>query len=236
MRVGIIQSCYIPWRGYFDFINSVDLFIVYDDVQYPVGRSWRNRNQVKTKHGLQWLTVPVQSKSAKLAIDEVRIANMEKSWQTGHRAVLKEALATAPYFSDAIALWEEAVSHEDTLISDLNVRLIRAICRYLGISTPIAMSRQYGVTGAKTQRLINLLRKVDATSYLSGPSAKGYLDENLFREHQIRLEYKTYDYMPYPQLFGNFEGTVTVLDLLANCGPEARGFITSQTPNVVAVE
>lgn len=233
MRVGIIQSCYAPWRGFFDFIASVDLFLVFDDVQYT-RRNWRNRNQTKTAHGLKWLTVPVSGSRSQM-IDEVRISCDGKPWQVVHRRILTESLSEAPFFNDAMEVWEDGCGGSNERLSPLNVRLIRSTCSYLGIDTPIADARDYHVSGAKTERLINLLRKTEATTYLSGPSARGYIQEELFSQNSIRLEYKTYDYEPYPQLWGDFVGAVTVLDLIAQMGPAARDHIRSSTPNVVAV-
>lgn len=232
-RVGIIQSSYIPWRGYFDFINSVDLFVIYDDIQYSKG-SWRNRNQVKTETNLKWLTVPVKVKLG-LTIEEILIDYTRKSWQNHQYCLLKESLEYAPFFQDAIQIWQAGIEAENSTISQLNVSLIKLICTYLQITTPIVMSRNYTVTGRKAERLIQLLKKVDATVYLSGPNAQAYLDENLFRENQISLEYKTYDYVPYPQLWGDFVGNVSVLDLIANTGKDAKNFLKSQTPNIVVV-
>lgn len=110
-----------------------------------------------------------------------------------------------------------------------------AICEYLEIRTKIVDARPFGASGRKTDRIIDLLKRVDADIYVSGPTAKGYLEEESFRKNGIGLEYKTYDYLPYPQLWGDFEGAVTVLDLIANCGPQARTFMKSQSPNEVAV-
>ncbi len=236
MKVAIIQSNYIPWRGYFDFIDSVDLFIVFDDIQYPMGRSWRNRNQLKTASGLHWLTVPVQSKSYQLDIDQVLISSPNQSWQTKHRGLIESSLKPTDFFRDVVCLWESAISVNDIKLSELNVRLIKSICSYLSITTPIVMSRGYSAKENKTQRIIQLLKKVNATSYLSGQIAMDYLDENLFRENGIGLEYKTYDYLPYDQLWGEFMGNVSILDLIANKGKEAKSFLTSQSPNIVAVE
>ncbi|WP_055074136.1 WbqC family protein [Pseudanabaena sp. 'Roaring Creek'] len=236
MKVGIIQSNYIPWRGYFDFIDSVDLFIVFDDIQYPMGRSWRNRNQLKTDSGLHWLTVPVQSKPYQLDIDQVLISSPNQSWQTKHRILIERSLKAANFFHDVVCLWESAISVDDIKLSDLNVRLIKSICSYLNITTPIVMARDYSATANKTERILQLLKKVNATSYLSGQIAKDYLDENLFRENGIGLEYKSYDYLPYPQLWGDFIGNVSILDLIANVGKEAKSFLTSQSPNIIAVK
>ena len=233
MRAGIIQSCYIPWRGYFDFINEVDLFIFHDDLQYTKG-DWRNRNKIKTPNGLIWLTVPVKYKETSQLICKTEIDYSHK-WQAEQINRFKNSYIKSPFFKDALKLLEEGLSYADSTISQLNIRLIKLICVYLQITTPLAMSIDYAVTGAKTDRLINLLKKVGATMYLSGPSAKGYLDENLFRENGISLEYKTYDYPPYSQLWGEFVGTVSVLDLIANCGPRSREFLKSLTPNIVSV-
>jgi hypothetical protein len=235
MKVGIIQSCYIPWRGYFDFINSADVFVIFDDVRYPQGRSWRNRNQVKTPTGLKWLTVPILKEAKDSSIDKAQIAEGAKPWQEIHRGQLRVALADAHYFRDAIDLWERELAVEHRLLSSLNVCLIRSICKYLKIATPIVMSSDYPVSGEKTTRLIELLKVLGATSYLSGPSADGYLDKEAFREAGIRLEYKSYDYAPYPQLWGPFEGAVSVLDLIANCGPQSNSLIRSKTPNRIVV-
>jgi hypothetical protein len=234
MRVGVIQSCYVPWRGYFDFIASVDRFVIFDDVQYPKGRSWRNRNRLKTRQGLKWLTVPVSAKGLQ-AIDQVLIAPSQPQWREGHRALITESLEPAPFFRDALDLWVEGTESSPQRLSPMNVRLIRAICEYLGIATRIVNARDYAVDGAKTQRLIRLLEKIGATAYLSGPAARDYLDEELFRRHSIRLEYKTYDYPPYPQLWGDFVGAVSALDLIANVGPDSPKYLRSQTPDLPVV-
>lgn len=233
MRVGVIQSCYLPWRGYFDFIASVDVFVIYDDVQFT-RKAWRNRNRVKTQDGFSWMTVPVVV-HGRPAIDEVAIANVDKSWRDRHLALLTQSLGRAPYFQDALKLWTEGTAGVDTSLSHLNVTLLRTICQYLGIQTTLLNSRDYHATGSGTVRMINLLQELGATCYLSGPSASDYLEEETFAGQGIRLEYKSYDYAPYPQQFGDFVDGVTILDLIANMGPEAVTFLRTRTPDIVAV-
>jgi hypothetical protein len=233
LTVAAIQSCYIPWRGYFDFIASVDAFVIYDDVQYSTG-SWRNRNKVKTADGLKWITVPV-SQSLGMAIDQVALGRSPKPWKESHRRLLHESLGAATHFKDALALWDDAVAHNDMLLTNLNVRLLKAICGYLGISTPLLNARDFELTGEKTERLIQLLTKMKATRYVSGPAARSYIEENAFINAGIGLDYKTYDYPVYPQLWGAFEPAVTILDLIANVGPTAKDFIRSSTPNIAVV-
>ena len=235
VRVGIIQSCYVPWRGFFDFIADVDLFVLFDDVQYPTGRSWRNRNRLKTGNGLRWVTVPVPSGAGRLPIDHVPIARSPKPWQNEHRATMERAFATARYRTEALAIWEESISFGDTHLSQLNERLIRRICAYLDINTPIVQARSFAARGTKTDRLIDLLKKIGANTYLSGPSASGYIDANEFLRAGIGLEFKAYNYSTYPQQWGNFENDVSVLDLIANCGPESKQFVRSRSPNQTIV-
>jgi hypothetical protein len=225
MRVGVIQSNYLPWRGYFDFVDDVDLFIVYDDVQFSKG-SWRNRNRVKTARGLEWMTVPVRHDFLGQRICDTQIDG-SRNWQQHHRALVARSLSGTSYFDDVMALLEPEFDAGHRTISELNVALLRSTCAYLGVDTPIRLSSEFSVAGTRTGRLIRLLTAVGATTYLSGPSARAYLDAERFRQAGIALEYKQYDYAPYPQLWGAFEGAVSIIDTIANCGPAAREVLKS---------
>jgi len=165
----VIQSCYIPWRGYFDFIDSVDLFVLYDDVQYSSG-GWQNRNRIKSRTGRRWLSVPVRYRFGD-PIDAVAIGvTTGTSWREIHRRALQNALARAPYFAEAMQIWEESIANEDSTLSALNGRLIEAVCRYLNISTRIVRSRDYELSGAKTERrrYAHAIRRAHRDHHLSG--------------------------------------------------------------------
>lgn len=235
MRAGIIQSCYIPWRGYFDFIASVDVFVFHDDIQYTKG-DWRNRNRIKTANGPVWLTVPVHYHTVSQRICDTLIDN-QTTWKSKHVRLMREHYRHAPYTQDAIALLTRVLDdiNSSATISALNIAFTRHICAYLGIGTKLLSSSELEPIGTKTERLLNILRKLNASAYLSGPSADSYLDKDAFRQANIQLEYKVYDYLPYPQLWGEFNGAMSVLDLIANCGPEAKFLLRSLTPNMVVV-
>ncbi len=233
LRIAAIQSSFIPWRGYFDFLGSVDQFVFLDDVQYTA-RDWRNRNKIKTPKGAEWVTVPVIHDRREQRIDESRILQegdwrkkIIGSWRCNYRA--------AKYYDTGLALLECVEDKSYSTISQLNISLIRRVCEYLNINTPMILSSELDLQGNKTKRLIDMLKKLNATAYLSGSSADIYLDKELFRRNNIRLEYKSYDYMPYFQLWGDFIGEVTVLDLIANCGAESRELIRSKTPNRIII-
>lgn len=234
LRVAAIQSSFIPWRGYFDFIANVDLFVFLDDVQYTV-RDWRNRNKIKTQMGVEWLTVPVIHDHRSQLVTETRIC-YDVPWEKKHRGAWSANYRAAQYFYEVMQLVGNLEKTQDSTISEFNIRLTRRICEYLEIKTPMILSSELSLQGSKTERLIDLLRKLNATTYLSGPSADAYLDKHLFRQNGIRLEYKSYDYAPYPQLWGDFIGEVTVLDLIANCGPDAKNLIRTRTPDRVVIE
>lgn len=230
MRVGVIQSSYIPWRGYFDFIDSVDIFVFHDDLQYTKG-DWRNRNQIKTAKGTEWLTVPVHYKTVSQLICETEI-DQSRPWGQKQLRQLQANYREVRYLKDMLDIVSVIDSGQEKTISELNIELIKRICKYLSINTPILLSSELSVTGTKTERLINILQKLKATTYLSGPSADDYLDKDAFKKNEIFLEYKTYDYEPYPQLWGEFKGGVTILDLIANCGLESKEWIKSKSPNL----
>ncbi|MBY2944191.1 MULTISPECIES: WbqC family protein [Rhizobium] len=224
-KVAIVQSNYIPWKGYFDMIAAVDEFILYDDMQYT-RRDWRNRNQIKTPQGIQWLTVPVQVKGKyHQKIRETEIEGTE--WANAHWKNLIQNYRRAPYFEE-IAVWLEPVylNEPPSHLSPLNRRFIEAICNYLSIQTAISNSWDYTLVEGKTERLAALCAQAGGTEYVSGPAAKDYVDEEVFKERGIELTWFDYaGYPEYPQLWAGFTHGVTILDLLFNCGKDAHHYM-----------
>jgi hypothetical protein len=226
VRCAIVQPSYIPWRGYFDLIHRVDLFIFYDDVQYD-RRGWRNRNRIKTPHGTQWLTIPVRARGAQtesLPINTIRTADQQ--WPRQHLETIRRVYGRAPFF-DSYAAWLERVyTDPPEMLADLTIRLTMDIAAILGISgTQFRRSSELNASGTKTGRLLDVLGRVGATHYLSGPSARAYLDEQQFEAAGIALEWMHYDYAEYPQLYGAYDPHVTVLDLLFMTGERAPDYI-----------
>jgi hypothetical protein len=221
-KVAIVQSNYIPWKGYFDLIASVDEFILFDDAQYT-RRDWRNRNRIKTPEGVEWLTVPVKVRGR--YFQTIRETELDGSgWQTAHWRTLQANYRRAPHYAE-IAAWLEPLYLHSRYggLSELNRSLIEAVCRFLGITTGISNSWDYALTDGKSERLASLCEQAGAQAYVSGPSARQYLDERPFAERGIEVSWFDYSgYPEYPQLWGEFAHEVSILDLLFNCGSASR--------------
>ncbi|MGY4237956.1 hypothetical protein ACVIIW_006903 [Bradyrhizobium sp. USDA 4449] len=229
MLISIIQSCYIPWKGFFDLIGQCDEYVIFDRMQF-VKRHWHNRNRIKTANGLEWLTIPVITKGRfDQAIDEVEI---EKPWAEKHWRALELAYRRAPFFETLAPLvqgWYERADKE-MFLTDINELFTREIAALLRMRTRIVRDTDYPAEGAKTARLIAIAAAAGADRYLSGPSARAYLDESLLATAGIATEWMSYEgYLEYPQLHGQFEHALSVLDLLFNAGPEAPRFVRQKS-------
>ncbi|QHT65628.1 WbqC family protein [Rhodocytophaga rosea] len=227
-KVAIIQSNYIPWKGYFDMINSVDEFIILDEVQYTRS-DWRNRNLIKTKEGVKWLILPVKVKKERFEtkINEVVVA--DKNWGKVHWATLTNNYRKAPYFKEYSGIFESLyLQTNEEFLSLINFTFISAILPLLGIQTKVSWSTAYTLCGNRNERLVYLCQQAGAKEYLSGPAAKGYIDEKMFKEAGISVSWMDYSgYPEYNQLYPPFEHGVTVLDLIFNEGPKASQFMKS---------
>ena len=219
-RVAILQSNYIPWKGYFDLIASVDEFVIYDDMQFT-RRDWRNRNQIKTPQGPIWLTVPVKVKGKyDQTIRETEIDGAD--WAAKHWKSLVGNYARAPFFKEVAALIEPLYRQDYPLLTVLNRTFLDAVCAYLGIHTSIRDSSEFTLADGKSERLADLCQQLGADEYVSGPAAKDYLDESVFQRLGMTVSWFDYSgYPEYPQLWGDFTHYVSVLDLMFNCGREA---------------
>lgn len=225
--IAVVQSSYIPWKGYFDLINFADEFILYDDRQYT-RRDWRNRNRVKTPQGTRWLTVPVEVRGRyHQRIDETRVS--DPRWAETHWRTLVHCYSAAPHFARYRDVLEQTYrTLDDPHLSAINRRLIEFVCELLGIETKLSYSTDYDAHGAQTERLVDLCRQAGATQYLTGPSARTYLDEALLEGAGISVRWMDYDgYPEYPQLYPPFEHAVTILDLLFHTGQDAPRYMKS---------
>ena len=224
MIVAVDQPNYLPWKGYFDLINDVDLFVFYNNVQYTT-RDWRNRNRIVTPNGEMWLTVPCGNDTNRLICD-VKISNQE--WQNKHYQTLKFAYGRTPYFKWINPLLEETyIDRKWDNLCELDMFLIERISKdYLGITTTFKDSRSYTTSGVKHERMLNLLDNIGADVYESGPAAKDYIISADYKKRGIKLRWKSYDNYPiYSQMQNTFSHYVSIIDLICNVGKDSPYYI-----------
>ena len=223
-KIAILQSNYIPWKGYFDIIKQVDEFIFYDDVQYTKN-DWRNRNKIKTSSGPLWLTIPVRQETLSQKINETKVS--QDNWAEKHWKSISLNYSKAPFYN----LYKERLElffmeMKSPYLSEINRSAIELLNSFLGIKTALTSSADYKLIEGKNERLIDLILQAGGTHYLSGPSAKDYIREDLFKEAGIEISWMDYSgYIEYPQLFPSFVHAVSVLDLILNTGPDSKGFM-----------
>lgn len=218
-KLATVQSSYIPWKGYFDLINLADEFVLFDDAQYTKN-DWRNRNRIKTRDGVRWITIPIRHRFPQKIKDTVV---SYPGWNLKHWKTIVQNYSGAKYFPDYRELFEDLyLGCRETHLSEINYRFITAVCEILGVDTTISWSMDYHLIEGKTERLVDLCRQAGAEEYISGPSAQGYIDEELFRAEGITLRYMDYaGYPEYAQLFPPFDHHVSIIDLILNEGPDA---------------
>lgn len=223
MKAAIIQSNYIPWKGYFDIIHEVDVFVFLEDVQYTKN-DWRNRNKIKTPKGTEWITVPVIG-GIHQKIFQVKIDNSKK-WIEKHKKTIHANYAASEHYDSYKEDILKIHNKKFETISELNIYAIKLICRLLDIETKILTSQELGAQGKKDDKVIDICHSIGADHYISGPAAKDYIVKEKFEKAGIVLEYKDYSgYPEYKQLWGDFNHYVSVIDLIFNCGEKAPCYI-----------
>ena len=225
MKVAVLQSNYIPWKGYFDIIHDVELFIFHDDLQYTKN-DWRNRNRIVTEGGPKWLTVPVGTDEHRLILD---VTMQDAAWAKKHIDMIRASYRKAPYYAQLMPFLEETyLGRTWTRLYELDRYLIERICHdFLGVTTRFSDSRDFATHGVKHEKLLSILQSAGASTYVSGPAAKDYIRAEDYREAGIELVWKDYGgYPAYPQLHGQaFDHYVSIIDLLMNTGADAPYYI-----------
>jgi len=226
MKAVILQSNYIPWKGYFDQMNIADVFVIYDEVQYTKN-DWRNRNKIKTANGLTWLTIPIRQEKLSQRIIDTEVSGNE--WRKKHWNSISMSYSRASYFKQYRSLFEELyLNSSETYLSSINYNFFVAINEALGIKTKLVWSNELNLVEGKSERLVDICKKVGADEYISGPAAKDYLQTDLFEKEKIKVSWMEYSgYKEYNQLYPPFEHGVSILDLIFNEGPDSFRFLKS---------
>lgn len=228
MIVASIQPCFIPWVGYFEQIAVADVFVYLDDVQYTK-KDWRNTNRLKSPYGVKSVHVPVQKTSRETRLNEALISYNEP-WEEALLNKIHAWYGKAPYFGEVVPLLERPLAGKYERLVDLTVHLNNEVLAYIGVTTPISMASDIPKTTAdKNGRIVEICRHFPAVDVLyDGKSARKFIDLEIFRSHGVGVVFQDYQQTPYPQLWGGpFEENLSVIDLLMNCGPDAKRVVLS---------
>jgi hypothetical protein len=218
---------YFPWVGLFEQIKSADVFVHYDNVQLPQGRSFITRVQVKTADGIRWLTAPVRRESGQ-EIRDVRLDHTT-DWRHKHLATLQQAYANSPCRADMLHLVEQVFGRVSDSLSEMNIDLLETISRYLQLDTRFEIASRYDSSSTGTKKLIELCQRFDANLYVTGHGALRYLDHEAFESKGIGVAYMDYRCVEYDQLHGGFTPYVSILDAIANLGQETQTLLQPRT-------
>ena len=218
MIVSIHQPNYIPWIGFFNKILSSDIYVVFDDVQFPRGKDYANRNQIKTNNSKIWLTVPVIGKSDLKPWNQIKIN--KNGWVNKHLTSIESFYKKAPYFN-------EYYLKDHNLLVDLTLDLIKHFIKILNKETKIVLSSSIKTDLKGLDKILYILKTLNATKYISGDGegSKRYIDESLFKENNIELIWQNYKHPVYKQQFNGFIPYMSILDLLFNEGPNSKNII-----------
>lgn len=228
-RVVVSQPMFLPWIGIFEQIRAADVFVHYDDVQFPLGRSFSSRVQVKAENGLRWLTIPVR-RDGKQLIKDVRI-DLSKDWKSSHLGILHHAYRKAQFTDLAMSLVESIYKYDGDSLSEFCILGIEEIANFLGLNCKFIRSSTYNFATSSSQKLLDIVRVEQGDVYITGHGAKNYLDHEKFETYGIEVEYMDYVLRDYPQLHGEFTPYVTIVDLIANIGEDATDRIAVKTVN-----
>ena len=229
MKIVISQPMFFPWVGLLEQIRLADVYVHYDDVQFSKG-SFTNRVQIKTAAGSQWLTVPLRDLKLGQQIREVAL-DVKQDWRRRHLETLAQAYAQAPFKDEMLGVVKSVYGTPADTIGELAIASINEVCAYFEIADPskFLYSSQLDVPGHSTQRVLDVVKLLGGTVYITGHGARNYLDHELFESQGVSVEYMNYQKIPYPQLHGEFTPFVSSLDLIANVGKAGRDFIVSET-------
>jgi len=226
--VVISQPMFLPWVGLFEQMRLADVYIHYDDVQMPQGRSFMSRVQIKTANGIFWLTAPIDRKNSGKMINETLFSKRD-DWKPKHLKIIKNVYSRALYFDDMFQIVEEIYDHQTDNLSEFNVHAIEVISKWLGFSPVIMSSSVSGIGGSSSQRLLDLCKLVGADRYVTGLGALKYLDHERFDSNGVEVNYMDYQMKPYAQLYGEFSPYVSIIDAIANCGDQVRDLVCSKS-------
>lgn len=225
-----MQPGYFPWLGFFEQLYRSDIFVMVDDAQYTKS-DWRNRNRIKTKDGVAWLTVPVLTNNKwGQKIKDVNICNSQ-NWIKKHLSLMKYWYSRSPYYGNFIEDITKILEKRHTYLLDLDMEIIYWLTNVLGIKRKIIFNSSLDISKEnKHDMIIEIAKIFKAKTVYEGAAGRDWMDTNYFHKHGLTIEFQDYEHPFYNQLWVKEQGFVThlsILDLLFNHGPDSLNILAN---------
>ena len=220
------QPCYLPWLGLFHKIAQADRYISFNQVQYQA-KDWNNRNRIKTSQGPAWLSVPVLRKGRLDSSFENILINNNVNWGRKHWNSLKLNYSKAPHFKKYADYFEDVFSRDWVLLSSLNESMLQWFLDTLSLNIKVESAGDFNFAGQKNDLVLDMCKKMGATTYIFGSKGKEYADVNAFKNNDINVIFDQYNHPEYPQKYGGFTSHLSIVDLLFNCGEDSLEILMS---------
>tara|TARA_B110000444_G_C18780407_1_gene567129 strand:+ start:627 stop:1313 length:687 start_codon:yes stop_codon:yes gene_type:complete len=220
IKCAIMQPTYLPWSGYFNLVAQVDVFVFLDDAQFQKN-SWHNRNRILVNNCPYWITAPVNHKALSQTINK-SLFDDKQNWKQKHVKLLRHTYSKHPFSHDILPICDIIENYNSQSLADLNVSLIKWIMMKLDIKTECFLSSELNISGKRTERIINILKKLNADVYLSPQGAAEYLDLDDFSiQTNTKLTFQSFENKVYEQYRQDkFESHLSIVDVVANIGWE----------------
>ena len=219
VKIAIMQPYLFPYIGYFQLINAVDRFIIYDDVNY-IKKGWINRNRVLANCKASMFTLPLRKASQNKLIYQIEISPEYDKWKTKFLKTIERSYSKSPYYLETLNVIEEILACEDRQLSPFIIHSLKTVCDRIGISTPIVRSKdRYGNTELKGQdRIIDIVCKEGASTYINPINGIELYNQQHFAERETELLFLKSRVIRYPQLSKEFVPFLSILDVMMSVG------------------
>jgi hypothetical protein len=215
------QPNYLPWIGLFSKISQTDCFVIMDNFQYTKN-GVTHRNKVRTNVGSHYLTIPIEKKFTRSIIKDVELPS-DRKWQELHWMTIYHEYLKSDFFSGHADFFKELYFKNFFYLWQINMEIIRYLLKCFEINVEIITASELNLPEdlKHTDMIVGVMKKIGATTYLSGPSGKGYLEMEKFPQNGMICKFAKFEHPVYKQRYAGFEPNLAAIDLLFNTGPNS---------------
>ncbi len=224
--ISIHQPGYLPWLGFFKKIQSSDIFVFLDDVQFEKN-GWHNRNKIITTEDSMWLTVPVHVKLG-MHLNKVRI-DYSSNWIKKHEKSIEMNYNKSSFFKKYWPDFKKIYEKKYELLINLNLEIIKKSMEILNIKTETILSSSLDIKEKKSTRILQICKSLNASAYIAGTLGKNYIDTNDFEKNSIDIIFQNFQHPTYSQKSKLFLPNMSIIDLLFNEGNKAEQILNESS-------